>query len=115
RRPGCSRETIGRRISFPRRSERALDLELEHLLEVLFVHGAASFGGRDGAVELHREPPLPTGVVEDLQDGREIHATASHFEEIAIPKLNRGRNLGLRLGHATTPAARRETPHGGPL
>src|SRR5437667_11129014 len=99
---------------------RASHLELQNLLEILRVHRAASFSGRDGAVELHREPPFPTGVVEDLQDGREIHAAASHLEEIAISKLNRGRNLRLCLLYTTTPAApfsaaSRQTPHGRPL
>ena len=52
-----------------------------------------------------------------MQDGRKVHAAASHLEEIAVSKLNRGRNLGLPLRNATTPAAAfsaasRQTPHG---
>src|SRR5438270_2226492 len=78
-------------LIFPPCRDFGSHFQLQDLLEVLFIDRAAAFGGRNGAVELDRHPPFPTGVVEDLQNGREIHAAASHFEEIPISKLHRCR------------------------
>src|SRR5690606_13333220 len=73
-----------------RPNRRRLNVEAENGLEVLLVHRRAALRRRDGAVELDRDPALPAGIMEDLQNAGEIYAAASQLEELTVSIEDRG-------------------------